>query len=139
MGMHRWQICKVGEYSDVLTSKLGLAHLIEYSVSIKDPKLVRLAPYCLSPPKMKILREHVQTLLQQGIIEPSVSAYSSPKFLVPKREDTFRAIIDYHALNKCTDIELVPLPDIHSFTGLLKLIFYYVGLESGILPNPSLP
>jgi hypothetical protein len=40
----------VEEYSDVLTSKLGLTHLIEYTISIKDSKPVRLAPYRLSPP-----------------------------------------------------------------------------------------
>jgi hypothetical protein len=60
----------VKQYADVLTSKLGLTPLIEYTICVKDTKPVRLAPYRLSPPKMNFLRDHVQSLLQQGIVEP---------------------------------------------------------------------
>jgi hypothetical protein len=63
---------------------------------------------------MNFLRGHVQSLLQQGIVEPSVSTYSSPVFLVPKREGSFRAVVDYRVLNSRIDIESVPLPDVHS-------------------------
>jgi hypothetical protein len=66
------------------------------------------------PPKMEALRQHVQHMLEQGIIRPSVSPYSSPLFLVPKGRDDFRPVVDYRALNKKFKIESVPLPDIHS-------------------------
>jgi hypothetical protein len=41
----------VDEYADVLTSKLGLTSLIEYTISVKYTKPIRLAPYRLSPSK----------------------------------------------------------------------------------------
>jgi hypothetical protein len=53
-------------------------------------------------------------MLDKGIIRHSVSAYSSPIFLVPRGETDFRPIVDYRALNKRIVIESVPLPDIHS-------------------------
>ena len=104
----------VEQYADVLTSKLGLTSLIEYTICVKDTKPVCLAPYRLSPPKMNFLRGRVQSLLRQGIVEPSVSTYSSPVFLVPKREGLFRAVVDYIVLNSRIDIESVALPDVHS-------------------------
>jgi hypothetical protein len=79
-----------------------------------DKTPVRLAPYRLSQPKMQYLREHVKQLLSDGIIEPSNSHYSSPMFLVPKSEGTYRAVVDFRALNKRIAIDSVPLPDILS-------------------------
>jgi hypothetical protein len=35
-------------------------------------------------------------------------------FLVPKHGGTYRAVVDFRALNKCIAIESVPLPDTHS-------------------------
>jgi hypothetical protein len=37
-------------------------------------------------------------------------------FLVPKSSGSFRAVVDYSALNKNIEIESVPLPDIHSLS-----------------------
>jgi len=63
---------------------------------------------------MLFLREHLKKLLDDGVIEPSNSQYSSPMFLVPKGENNYRAAVDFRALNKKIAIESVPLPDIHS-------------------------
>jgi hypothetical protein len=35
-------------------------------------------------------------------------------FLVPKPNNSHRAVVDFRALNKKIEIESVPLPDIHS-------------------------
>jgi hypothetical protein len=35
-------------------------------------------------------------------------------FLVPKTGGTYRAVVDFRALNKRITIESVPLPDVHS-------------------------
>ena len=51
------------------------------------------------------LREHLKQLLEDGVIEPSNSQYSSPMFLVPKGENNYRAVVDFRALNKKIAIE----------------------------------
>jgi len=104
----------IQEYPDVLTSKLGLTDLLEYEIQLVDNKPVRLAPYRLAPPKMQYLRRHINQLLEDGVIEPSCSHYSSPMFLIPMQGGEFRAVVDFRLLNKCIAIESVPLPDIHS-------------------------
>ena len=70
-------------YPDVFTSRLGLTRLIKYDIQVKDPKPVRLAPYRLSPPKMKFLREHIQSLLSQGISSKLSYRWKGP-FIVDK-------------------------------------------------------
>ena len=104
----------ISQYPDVLSEKLRLTHLLDYEIQLTDTKPVRLSPYRLSPPKMQYLREHIKTLLSEGVIEPSVSNYSSPMFLVPKTGGDYRAVVDFRMLNKRISIESVPLPDIHS-------------------------
>jgi hypothetical protein len=69
---------------------------------------VLLAPYRLAPPKMQFLRQHIKQLLQDGVIEPSNSHYSSPMFRVPTSGGSYRAVVDFRALNKRIAIESVP-------------------------------
>jgi hypothetical protein len=103
----------IDEFPDVLTPILGLTTLFECDIESLDNVPVKIPPYRLMPPKMEALRLHVHHMLEQGIIRPSVSPYSSPIFLVPKGHDDFRPVVDYRALNKIK-VESVPLPDIHS-------------------------
>jgi hypothetical protein len=39
-------------FPDVLTNRLGLTHLHEYHIRLKDDKPVKSSPYRLAPPKM---------------------------------------------------------------------------------------
>jgi hypothetical protein len=103
----------IDEFPDVLTPRLGLTTLLEYDIELLDNVPVKIPPYRLMPPKMEALRLHVHHMLEQGIIRPSVSPYSSPIFLVPKGRDDFRPVVDYRALNKKIKVESVPLPDTH--------------------------
>uniref|UniRef100_UPI00117ABDC2 hypothetical protein n=1 Tax=Klebsiella pneumoniae TaxID=573 RepID=UPI00117ABDC2 len=81
-------------YPEVLTPELGLTHLLEYEISLTDKSPVRSHPYKLAPPKMEVLREMIDDLLQKGVIEPSRSSYASPAFLVPKPNGKSRMVID---------------------------------------------
>jgi hypothetical protein len=104
----------IQQYQAVLTGRLGCTHLGDYDIQLLDKTPVRLPPYRLAPSKMLFLREHIQQLLNDGVIEPSCSNYWSPIFLVPKAGGTYLAVVDFRALNKRISIESVPLPYIHS-------------------------
>ena len=119
----------IQEYRDVLTSKLGLTNLLEYEIQLVDNKPVRLAPYRLAPPKMHYLRRHMNQLLEDGVIEPSCSHYSSPMFLVPKPGGEFRAVVDFRLLKKRIAIKSVPLPDIHSAFHWFSRAEYFTTLD----------
>jgi hypothetical protein len=122
----------IDEFPDVLTSRLGLTTLLEYDIELLDNVPVKISPYRLIPPKMEALRKHVHHMLEQGIIRPSVSPYSSPIFLVPKGCDDFRAVVDYRALNKKIKVESVPLPDVHSCFHWFKSATVFTTLDFGV-------
>jgi hypothetical protein len=117
----------IDEFPDVLTPRLGLTTLLEYDIELLD-HTIKISPYRLMPPKMGILRQHIQRMLEQGIIRPSTSRYSSPIFLIPKGQDEFRPVVDYRALNKIK-IESIPLPDRHSCFHWFKSAKVFTSLD----------
>jgi hypothetical protein len=58
------------------------------------------------------LKEHIKELLEKGFIHRSSSPWGGPVIFVPKKDDTQRLCIDYHALNEVTVKNKYPLPRI---------------------------
>ena len=95
----------VSQFPEVFTSKLGLTHLLEYDISLKDTQPDRL-PHCR-------LSLHLRLIISEASFT-TCSPYSSPMLLVAKGEGDFRPIVDYRLLNQKINIESVALPDIQS-------------------------
>ena len=98
------------EFCQIFTDDLAGSHLPEWTFQLSDFNPVHRSPYRLNPQKSAIMRGIIDELLSKGIISDSYSNYASSSFLVPKKDGSWRLVIDYRVLNSRCVVERHPLP-----------------------------
>ncbi len=105
----------VSEYQDIFalsSDELGRTGLVRHRIETGDSPPIKQRPYRVSEAQRGIIEEHVADMLNRGIIQPSVSPWSSPIILVKKKDGTDRFVIDFRRLNSVTRKDSYPLPRI---------------------------
>lgn len=110
-------------------SELGNCQVSEMSISLQDNDPVVYRPYRLATKEKEIVREMIDEMLENDIIRPSTSPYSSPVVLVRKKTGDYRLCIDYRALNKKTVKENYPMPLIDDQLDVLSGNNYFTTLD----------
>ena len=79
------------------------------------------------------IEKEIETLLQLGCIEESMSAWAAPIVLAKKHNGDLRMCIDFRVLNRYTDRDEYPLPriDFILVTVCKGKIFSKLDLKSG--------
>ncbi|KAJ3007678.1 hypothetical protein NUW54_g3453 [Trametes sanguinea] len=72
-------------------------------------KEISLPPFPSSPAKREVMDKQMDTWIQLGVIEPSMSPWGAPGFIV-YRNGKPRMVIDYRKLNELTIPDEFPLP-----------------------------
>ena len=57
------------------------------------------------------MESEIDEMIELGVIEPSISHYSSSIVLVPKKDGSVRFCIDIRKLNKFTEFDAEPMPN----------------------------
>ena len=98
------------KYRDVFAlsdSELGRTSLVQHVIDTGDATPIKQMPYnysTLPEGKQEIDRE-VINMLERGIVQESVSAWSSPVVLVKKKFGSMRFSVNYRKLNMVTKKE----------------------------------
>ncbi len=72
----------------------------------------RLPPRRSDRTRQYEMRKHVDGLLKANIIQPSTAPYYSHSFMVPKPNQKWRMVVDYKNMNKKSESESWPIPNI---------------------------
>lgn len=116
----------------------GPTHLVEYKIKLLDPTPIKQRYRPRNPAIQEIINQHVNEMLEQGVIEPSSSPWSSPIVLAKKKDNSYRFCIDYRRLNEVTEKDAYPLPQINATLDKLKGAKYLstIDLKSGYWQVP---
>ena len=121
----------VCEYADMFaldSSELGSTDLVTHTIDTGDSPIkqsARRTPFALR----QVMEEMVEKMLEQGVVEPSHSPWSSRVVLVEKKDGSKQFCVDYRWLNSVTKMDVFPLPRIDDTMDSLAQSKYFTTLD----------
>ena len=101
------------KYRDVFAfsdDQLGRTSLVQHTIDTGDAAPIKQRPYRTTPENKQEIDRQVSDMLQKGIVQESVSPWSSPVVLVKKKNGEMRFCIDFRMVNKITKTDNFPMP-----------------------------
>ena len=95
------------EYPDVLSSLSGRTDRMHHDVKLLRSEPILTKGYSIPYKTRSVMETELQDMLDLGVIEPSISPYSSHIVLVPKKDGSVRFCHDFRKLNKVTEFDAV--------------------------------
>lgn len=109
--------------------ELGCAKNVEMKIELADTKPVIYRPYRMSFSERQKVREIVDELLDNDIVQESESNYASPILLVRKKTGEQRLCVDFRALNAKSVKDKYPLPLIEDQISNLSGNKFFITLD----------
>ena len=85
------------EREDIFPDVPSRTYAADRDVDVGDYESIKQHPYRLNPLKKPHLKKEIEYMLENNIIEPSKSEWSSPFILVPKPDGSFTACVNKSA------------------------------------------
>lgn len=125
------------EFRDIFHCKdipLGYTGEIKHVIRTTDDKPIYTKSYRLPPIHNEEVKNQINNMLEQNIIRESISPWSSPIWVVPKKLDAsnirkWRLVIDYRRLNEKTVEDKFPIPNIEDILDKLGRANYFTTLD----------
>lgn len=125
------------QYADVFYidgEPLTFTNQIKHSIRTTDELPVYTKTYRYPFVHRQEVQDQITKMLDQGIIRPSQSAWSSPIWVVPKKADAsgkvkWRIVIDFRKVNEKTIDDKYPIPNINDILDKLGNCHYFTTLD----------
>jgi hypothetical protein len=95
---------------------MGCTSQVQHTIETGDARPIKRNPYRIPHALKPVVDEQIDDMLEKGVIEPSMSPWSSSIVLVQKKTKggtiKYRLCIDYRALNAVTKPDAYPIPNI---------------------------
>lgn len=129
------KICK--EFPDIMyneNEELTFSNAVKHHIRTTTDEPIYTKSYRHPHALKDEIQRQVEKLLENKIIRPSISPYSAPVWVVPKKADSsgqrkWRMVIDYRQLNEKTIEDKYPLPRIEEILDNLGKSVYYTSLD----------
>ena len=102
----------IKEYSDLFPDVPGRVKGVYHDVDVGESSPIKQHPYRVGPVKAAAMDKEIQYMLDNDIIEPSNSPWSSPCHTVPKSDGSIRFVTDFRKVNEVSKTDSYPLPRI---------------------------
>ena len=103
------------EYQDIFldnSGKVTQTNLVQHEIDVGSAKPTKIPARRVPLSNATFFENEIKKMLEQGIIEPSQSAWASPIVLVTKSDKSVRFAIDYRKVNAVTKKDAYSLPQI---------------------------
>ena len=114
---------------------IGRATILQHEIHLKNPNPVYVKQFKIADAHKDYLEDQVKEWLKMGIIEPTLSRYNSPMFLVNKKDGGYRVVQDFRALNAHSHVDKYSMKDVTECIGEIgrshSTIFSTLDLTSG--------
>lgn len=125
------------EYADIFYNEsdpLTFTNQIKHFIRTSDEIPVYSKTYRYPQIHKEEVHKQINKMLDQNLIQPSHSPWSSPIWVVPKKLDAtgkqkWRVVIDYRRLNEKTIDDKYPLPNINDLLDKLGRCQYFTTLD----------
>lgn len=108
--------------------ELGKTDVIQHRIETNGEPFA-LQPYRTPVALRPFIKQHIQEMLDHGIIRHSMSPYRSPVVLVKKKTGDIRFCVDFRKLNSITVPDRYPLPRLDDLIDLLANSRWYSCLD----------
>ena len=110
-------------------SKLGCTNIVHHAIDTGNHMLIKQQPYRTPIVRRDQIKQMLDQMQKQGIVQPSKSPWASPVVLVPKKDGSLRFCVDYRKLNRITRKDVYPLPRVDDIFDTLNGARYFTSLD----------
>ena len=127
----------IADYESIFyvdSEQLTFTNAIKHKITTKDDVPIHVKSYRYPFCHRAEVQRQISKMLDQGIIRPSCSPWTSPVWIVPKKLDAsgqkkWRLVIDYRKLNDKTIDDRYPIPNISDILDKLGRCMYFTTLD----------